>query len=387
MRLLRLWFFALFSAGWLVPFVLAWNSVLSYLHEDLARLYLTRQRPFQSADVVINEVINITHARELLYVAAGWLALVIFGWTLHALRRPAEAQHAAAPAALVKQAPAAAAESDETTPVEQLVAAPADIDGLMAGRLQQLDGQLARLGGLLAQADAERRETAPAAPAPAVDDELRADLKALIGQRLRTLDERLDDVVGLITQTQAERQAVAVAQPEPAERAERTDERDELRNAVEALLNQRLTALDERFDGVASLIAQADAARTAQAAELVSAAAAAAVAAVPAPVIVPAPAPVADPTLRTDLEHLLQQHFEGLRSQLLDNGASLQQGLDALQSALERVQAAAAAQPASTDVITQTVAANDAKRLKQVVLNLSDLQADLRMLRRKQSNG
>lgn len=384
MRLLRLWFFALFSAGWLVPFVLAWNSVLSYLHEDLARLYLTRQRPFQSVDVVINEVINITHARELLYVAAGWLALVIFGWTLHALRRPAGAQRVAAPAALVTQALAAAAESDEATSVEPLVAAPADIDGLMAGRLQQLDGQLERLGGLLAQADAERREVAAAAPAPAVDDELRADLKALIGQRLRTLDERLDDVVGLITQAQAERQAVAVVQPEPAERA---DARDELRNAVETLLNQRLTALDERFDGVASLIAQADAARTAQAAELVSAAAAAAVAAVPAPIIAPAPAPVADQTLRTDLEHLLQQHFEGLRSQLQDNGASLAQHLEVLQSALERVQAAAAAQPAATDVITQTVAANDAKRLKQVVLNLSDLQADLRMLRRKQSNG
>lgn len=384
MRLLRLWFFALFSAGWLVPFVLAWNSVLSYLNDDLARLHLATPRPLQSAALVINEALNITNAREMLYLAAGWLALVIFGWTLHALRRPAEAQHAAAPAALVTQASVAAAESDETTPVEQLVAAPADIDGLMAGRLQQLDGQLARLGGLIAQADAERRE---AQPAPAVDEDMRADLNALIGQRLRTLDERLDDVVGLITQAQAERQAVAVVQPVPAERAERADERDELRNAVEALLNQRLTALDERFDGVASLIAQADAARTAQAGELVSAAAAAAVAAVPAPVIAPAPAPVADPTLRTDLEQLLQQHFEGLRSQLLDNGASLQQGLDALQSALERVQAAAAAQPASTDVITQTVAANDAKRLKQVVLNLSDLQADLRMLRRKQSNG
>ncbi|MFM2058965.1 MAG: hypothetical protein RLY71_3350 [Pseudomonadota bacterium] len=385
MRLLRLWFLALFSAGWLVPFVLAWNSVLSYLNDDLARLHLATPRPLQSAALVINEALNITHARDMLYVAAGWLALVIFGWTLHALRRPAEAQHAAVPAARVTPVLAAAAESAETTPAEQPVAASADIDGLMAGRLQQFDGQLARLGGLLAQADAERREAAPAAPAPAVDDELRADLKALIGQRLRTLDERLDDVVGLITQAQAERQAVAMAQqPAPTERAaEGADARDELRTAVEALLNQRFAALDERFDGMTSLIGQSDAARAVQSAELASAAAAAAVAAVPAPVITP----VADSTLRTDLEHLLQQHFEGLRSQLLDNGASLQQGLDALQSALERVQAAAAAQPAATDVITQTVAANDAKRLKQVVLNLSDLQADLRMLRRKQGNG
>lgn len=309
MRLFRVWFPALFSVGWLVPFVLAWSSVLSYLNDDLALLHLATPRPIQPANLVINEALNITHAREMLYLAAGWLALVIFGWTLHALRRPAEAQRAAVPAAVVAPVPAAMG-ADTAAATEPAAAAPADIEGRMVGRLQQLDEQLARLGGLLVQADAERRETPSAQPAPAVDEDMRADLKALIGQRLRTLDERLDDVVGLITQAQAERQAAVVAPPAPADQA-----------------------------------------------------------------------------TRTDLEHLLQQHFDGLRSQLLDNGTALQQGLDALRSELERVQAAAAAEPASTDVIAQTVAANDAKRLKQVVLNLADLQADLRMLRRKQGNG
>jgi hypothetical protein len=325
MRLFRLWFSALFSVGWLAPFVLAWSSVLSYLNDDLALLHLATPRPLQPATLVINEALNITHAREMLYVAAGWLALVIFGWTLYALRRPAEVQRAAVQSVLTTLAPAVA-DSDVAAAVEPLAAVSADIDGRMAGRLQQLDEQLARLGGLIAQADAERREAPAPQPAPAVDEDMRADLKALIGQRLRTLDER--------------------------------------------------------FDSMVSLIAQADAARAAQVAELVSAAAAAAVAAVP----VPAPAPVADQTVRADLDNLLKMQFEGLRGQLRENDSSLEQRLVALQSALERVQTAAA-EPASTDVIAQTVAANDAKRLKQVVLNLADLQADLRMLRRKQSNG
>jgi hypothetical protein len=316
MRLFRLWFSALFSVGWLAPFVLAWSSVLSYLNDDLALLHLATPRPIQPATLVINEALNITHAREMLYVAVGWLALVIFGWTLYALRRPAEVQRAAVPAAVTTQVPAAT-DADAATAVEPLAAVSADIDGRMAGRLQQLDEQLARLGGLIAQADAERREAPVVQPAPAVDEDMRADLKALIGQRLRTLDERLDDVVGLITRAQDERQTPVAPLAVPV-----VDET--LLAGLQDVLSQRLDLLDDRLAGM-----------------------------------------------------------DGL---LRESGASLEQRLAALQGLLEHAQTAAT-QLATTDVITQTVAANDAKRLKQVVLNLADLQADLRMLRRKQSNG
>jgi hypothetical protein len=79
MTRLKMLLLALLSSGWLAPAVLAWNRLLAYLNDDLARLH------FKSGSVLlppdINEAANITEARWLLLIAAVWLGLVIFGWT------------------------------------------------------------------------------------------------------------------------------------------------------------------------------------------------------------------------------------------------------------------------------------------------------------------
>ncbi|MEX8518083.1 MAG: hypothetical protein AB3X44_06180 [Leptothrix sp. (in: b-proteobacteria)] len=142
MRTLRLWFFALFSMGWLVPFVMAWNSVLSYLNDDLARLHLSSQQPTPSAVLVINEALNITDAREMLYASAGWLALVILGWCLYALRRPTQV----AAAAQVVAAPQAESYKESRSEADTQLSG---LEELVAQRMLQLDERLERMTSLL----------------------------------------------------------------------------------------------------------------------------------------------------------------------------------------------------------------------------------------------
>lgn len=79
MTRLKMLLLALLSSGWLAPAVLAWNRLLAYLNDDLARLHFKSGSVLMAPD--INEAANITEARRLLLVAAIWLGLVIFGWT------------------------------------------------------------------------------------------------------------------------------------------------------------------------------------------------------------------------------------------------------------------------------------------------------------------
>ncbi|MDQ5896576.1 MAG: hypothetical protein RLZZ592_2992 [Pseudomonadota bacterium] len=62
--------------GWLVPALLAWERLLDYLNDDLARLHFTAAsllRPMPD----INEAANIAQARQWMVVAAVWLGLAI----------------------------------------------------------------------------------------------------------------------------------------------------------------------------------------------------------------------------------------------------------------------------------------------------------------------
>lgn len=79
MTRLKMLLLALLSSGWLAPAVMAWNRLLAYLNDDLARLHFKSGSVLMAPD--INEAANITEARRLLLVAAIWLGLVIFGWT------------------------------------------------------------------------------------------------------------------------------------------------------------------------------------------------------------------------------------------------------------------------------------------------------------------
>ena len=160
MRILRHWFFALCSIGWLVPFVLAWGSVLSYLNDDLARLHLTGARALQPSSLVINEALNITNAREMLYLSAAWLALVILGWCFYAFER---SRAVAAPVLSTPEpvAPAAGA-------VPQAVI----IEEMLASRMQFLDARLEEMTQLLHKSG-------------------------------KTMDTQLDDLRGQIIQVQA----------------------------------------------------------------------------------------------------------------------------------------------------------------------------------------
>lgn len=81
MTRLKMLLLALLSSGWLAPAVMAWNRLLAYLNDDLARLHFKSGSSLLLPPPDINEAPNITDARQLLLVAAIWLGLVIFGWT------------------------------------------------------------------------------------------------------------------------------------------------------------------------------------------------------------------------------------------------------------------------------------------------------------------
>lgn len=92
MRTLKMLLLAIVSSAWLVPMVVAWNRVLAYLNDDLARLHFKTAAPAMSTDTLdINEAVNITESRQLLLLAAVWLGLVIFGWCAHWYRARHEA--------------------------------------------------------------------------------------------------------------------------------------------------------------------------------------------------------------------------------------------------------------------------------------------------------
>lgn len=82
------------SAGWIAPLVWGGHQVLRYLHLDLAALHYralpAALAPGESPE--INDVASLTEARTWLLVAAVWLALVIVGWTVRALRVSAAAR-------------------------------------------------------------------------------------------------------------------------------------------------------------------------------------------------------------------------------------------------------------------------------------------------------
>ena len=62
--------------GWLVPALLAWQRLLDYLNDDLARLHFTPSSALMPMPD-INEAANIAAARQWMLVAAVWLGLAM----------------------------------------------------------------------------------------------------------------------------------------------------------------------------------------------------------------------------------------------------------------------------------------------------------------------
>lgn len=160
MRIFKLGMFAIFSVGWLVPLVLAWNSVLSYLNDDLARLHLQGARPVLSSKLVINEAINITSAREMLYVAAAWLALVIIAWCVKLFRSPAAAVAeqqkwtlSVMPDAVDLPAAAEAMSAALASRAEEIRTSAASLEETMQRQLQTLESRLQELGTMVRESN------------------------------------------------------------------------------------------------------------------------------------------------------------------------------------------------------------------------------------------
>ncbi|MGL4189981.1 MAG: hypothetical protein ACRCTM_14015, partial [Sphaerotilus sulfidivorans] len=92
--------------GWLVPALLAWQRLLDYLNDDLARLHFTPNSALLPMPD-INEAANIAAARQWMLVAAVWLGLAILSACVGAWRgraggragQPASAEGPAAPVA------------------------------------------------------------------------------------------------------------------------------------------------------------------------------------------------------------------------------------------------------------------------------------------------
>ena len=92
--------------GWLVPALLAWQRLLDYLNDDLARLHFTPSSALMPMPD-INEAANIAAARQWMLVAAVWLGLAILsacvgawrGWAAGRAGQPASAEGPAAPVA------------------------------------------------------------------------------------------------------------------------------------------------------------------------------------------------------------------------------------------------------------------------------------------------
>ena len=88
--------------GWLVPALLAWQRLLDYLNDDLARLHFTPSSALMPMPD-INEAANIAAARQWMLVAAVWLGLAILSACVGAWRgragQPASAEGPAAPVA------------------------------------------------------------------------------------------------------------------------------------------------------------------------------------------------------------------------------------------------------------------------------------------------
>lgn len=158
MRIFKLGIFAVFSVGWLVPLVLAWNSVLSYLNDDLARLHLQGARPVLSSKLVINEAINITSAREMLYVAAAWLALVIIAWCVKLFHAQSSAAAVAEqqkwtlsvmPDSVDLPAAAEAVSAALASRAEEIRTSAASLEETMQRQLQTLESRLQELGTMV----------------------------------------------------------------------------------------------------------------------------------------------------------------------------------------------------------------------------------------------
>lgn len=98
--------------GWLVPALLAWQRLLDYLNDDLARLHFTPSSALVPMPD-INEAANIAAARQWMLVAALWLGLAILSacvgaWRGRAAGRAGQPASAVGPVAPVGPAGSAA---------------------------------------------------------------------------------------------------------------------------------------------------------------------------------------------------------------------------------------------------------------------------------------
>jgi len=102
--------------GWLVPALLAWERLLDYLNDDLARLHFTAASLLRAMPD-INEAANIAQARQWMAVAAVWLGLAILSGCVERYR----ARAAALPGPSIDGRAASALQEQEAGLSRQLV--------------------------------------------------------------------------------------------------------------------------------------------------------------------------------------------------------------------------------------------------------------------------
>jgi uncharacterized protein (DUF952 family) len=84
MRVLRV-LLGFLSAGWLVPLMIACDNLLQYLNHDLPELLLKGMR---LGGIKVNDAPHVVDAGQLLMLSGLWLAAVILVWSFLLARRP-----------------------------------------------------------------------------------------------------------------------------------------------------------------------------------------------------------------------------------------------------------------------------------------------------------
>lgn len=142
--------------GWLVPALLAWQRLLDYLNDDLARLHFTPNSALLPMPD-INEAANIAAARQWMLVAAVWLGLAILSacvgaWRGRAAGRAGQPASAEGPAAPV--APAAGAVVPPPALAQQMDLLSRQVEACR----ESLAGEYARVQAMGAATDDTQRD-------------------------------------------------------------------------------------------------------------------------------------------------------------------------------------------------------------------------------------
>jgi hypothetical protein len=144
----------LLRGGWLVPALLAWQRLLDYLNDDLARLHFTPSSALVPMPD-INEAANIAAARQWMLLAAIWLGLAILSTCVGAWRARAAGAVGHVEAGAGPVMPAAGAATPQPTALLQQMDL---LSRQVAACRESLAGESARVHALGAATDDTQRD-------------------------------------------------------------------------------------------------------------------------------------------------------------------------------------------------------------------------------------